>query len=225
MRCCLSRNPVAIDIWAHRGLPIRPLSARNDDANRRLPAASLPAQAPEPALIVILGYSSLALGEFASGDNRPYRIEARGADATRSTRSGFGADPNTGEPYAESCESDRQIIHQTVNVMSDVTIVATGLGFPEGPMVYNRVVVSCAACSHSSHQSGLWPGRSGFRFAAYDRLKPECSLFVCVKPRCQTSRCNPVELSPAGRGTRVPDLHTLIDLSMGRVSHVSGNVR
>jgi sugar lactone lactonase YvrE len=36
---------------------------------------------------------------------------------------------------AEHSETARYTIHQKENRMSDVTILATGLGFPEGPVV------------------------------------------------------------------------------------------
>ena len=43
--------------------------------------------------------------------------------------------PHTCFQYAEHSETARYTIHQKENRMGEVTILATGLGFPEGPVV------------------------------------------------------------------------------------------
>ena len=43
--------------------------------------------------------------------------------------------PHTCSQHAEHSETARHTLHQKEKRMSEVTILATGLGFPEGPVV------------------------------------------------------------------------------------------
>ena len=68
--------------------------------------------------------------------------------------------PYTCCQHAEHSETARHTIHQKEHRMSDVTILATGLGFPEGPVVCHDGSVVLTAIRHGRCTRG-WPKRPG----------------------------------------------------------------